>query len=131
MSFLKQSGEKIARVTGRRDFLKRSATIIFGTTAAAAAALFLPRNAFANYCPFTSIESDTCSCAPPNGHYCSGCSGYFCPSNCSYDMGAWYPNGACWCTAQCYDGGSLVYFVCCDCWCPGSYHCGCEQQLVA
>lgn len=140
MSILTRSGEQLARSINRRKFMKRTAVVIFGFTTGAMVSLDQWRRVFAspdtncpgNYCPSKvgNYECDECSCSLPNGTLCPSCSGYNCGSGCTPDDGSAWGN-ACWCTAQCYNGSDLIYYVCCDCWCKNhTLHCGCEQEYT-
>jgi len=124
MALLPRAGESVARYTNRRKFLKKTAMSLFSLTTGMAVSLGITTKAFAAYCQVGNTD-DNCYCAPPNGVYCSSCSGYNCGNGCTVDKGAWSNNG-CWCSSPCYIGSNLTYYVCCDCWC-GSTHCGCSQ----
>lgn len=129
-SFVSLTGEQLARLMGRRQFLRRSAAAVFGGMAAAAADLTLfPTVAHASIC---SNHEPSCFCGPPGIGFCTSrsssyCSGSTCAGGCTYNYQFW--SNACWCTATCCASGQLVYYQCCDCNCPGGISCGCKQLV--
>jgi hypothetical protein len=129
MGFVTRTGESIARLTDRRQFLRSGALTLFGLAAASALELGRPTSALAATCQSTSSY---CNCNPPNGTYCAGsnCSGADCSGSCSFRYSP-YSQTACWCTLDCcYNGGHLSgYYVCCDCNCP-SGACGCHSFVT-
>jgi hypothetical protein len=124
------AAEQVARSIDRRGALRRSAQWLFGTATAVAVTGRLGGEAAGHtlngqaHCRYTSSAT---SCEPPNGKFCSGCSGHACPPNFHWSSSYGWPS-ACWCTRQ-----SLTsYKICCDCQrraSPSSADCGCFSTV--
>ncbi len=145
MSIIERSGEKIARFTDRRKFLKRAAITVFSFATASAISLDQVLTVFArtdcnnnnSYCPWNSKHAVICDCQcePINGNYCSSfswgsCNGASCSGNCKADTYAWPNTNGCWCTLVCLDGCYDRYIKCCDCNCGNGNFCTCSQIIV-
>lgn len=136
MSIVARSGEKLARLLDRRHFMKGAANTLFGVATASVLRIGFSENAYAasfGHCPYKE-HSSNCNCSPTNGMYCNSldpsyCSGYHCGGGCTKDKSDWHASG-CWCTRQCSDTGSSIYYVCCDCNC-GGIACTCGYAFSA
>lgn len=122
--------ESVARRLDRRTFLKKGAMGVFAiATGIAAQGIAMPRAKADGPCP---NSSETASCDPPGGIYCtqwnSGyCNGAACAGGCSPWLGAYSGNG-CWCTSiSCNVSCNCWYYMCCDCSCPNGL-CGCYYR---
>jgi hypothetical protein len=116
MTVVNRAGEGIARGLTRKRFLNKTAVAAFGAFTSAALGFHVPKAFGSGACP---NSSDTCSCHPLNGIYCTSfdpsmCNGASC-YNCYWNY-AYYPD-ACWCSKCC----SGRYWKCCDCTCPRPY----------
>ena len=123
MDALEKSMESFARVVDRRQVLKGAAGSLFAWITLS---LVGPTGRALATGPCPNPQDSSTSCNPPNGTYCSGCSGANCPSGCHIWTGGGYSDG-CWCTKSfacevCY----VCWYTCCDCTC-GTSHCGCRQ----
>jgi hypothetical protein len=135
MSFVGRSGETLARLLDRRRFLKGTAGTLFSLATASAIRIGQAENVYAaahGYCPYKT-HSSSCNCHPTMATYCnvmdaSYCSGYKCGKGCTSDHTDWSATG-CWCTQQCTSGPGSVYYVCCDCKCPGGMACTCAHAF--
>lgn len=133
MSFVERSGEQVARLFDRRTFLKRSAQVIFSMATATALHIGQVEQALATYfgyCPYNA-QSHECQCHPSHGIYCHTfnakyCTGHTCSGGCVVNTSYYKHTNGCWCTRQCDHGTSSIYYVCCDCTCPGHKHCSCS-----
>jgi hypothetical protein len=129
--FVEQMGERLARLTNRRKFLRRAIATVFGlVTAGMAEFTFTPSAHAIAHC--TNVTSET-SCSPPLGKNCttinsSYCSGALCSGGCTINKLFW-PNTGCWCTRPYCVGSLRVYYQCCDCSCPGGQLCGCSHAV--
>lgn len=131
MTTVERAGETLVRRMDRNNFLRRSATAVFGfAVAAAVEGIFAPR-ALANNC---QITQNTMACSPFHGNWCANiggsCIGGNCDTRvCQYDFSDWKIT-ACWCTTtHCYECGTpnnyCGFWHCCDCDCNGT-GCGCR-----
>lgn len=103
------TSENLAREMNRREAIKKMAGTAIGVLVSMS---FL--NGVAEAAPCDNCQTwyyGDCSCAPPNGRYCSGCGTTgTCPSGYkkSYQWG--YSSSGCWCNSC-----TTNYSVCCDC----------------
>ena len=123
MTMVERAGEVLARRLDRRKTMRRAAAATFGLVAAWATQGIHPPGTLATHC--RRVTEGDCTCNPPGGRYCSGCSGSRCPAGCVVDNFI-YGGSGCWCTAICDYGSRTGYYKCCDCKC-GSTQCACRK----
>jgi hypothetical protein len=130
MTVVHRAGEGIARGLTRKRFLDKTAVAAFGAFTSAALGFHVPKAFGTGPCP---NSSDTCSCHPLNGLYCTSIHPSMCNgANCDIYTCSWnhsiYPD-SCWCSKCC----SGSYWKCCDCTCPlpggGQKGCTCRGSF--
>lgn len=107
------TAETLARKINRRDALKRTAGIVFGTLVSLTLFDTTAEAAPCDHCQ--TWQTNYCDCSPPRGTYCQGCgsSAGSCPTDYKISYAWGYGTTGCWCVSC--SPGAPTYKVCCDC----------------